>query len=222
MYHVSASGRVPRVSEAARGALQSFEGVTRLIGNHHHTTPCTMHNGDMDTETLLAMLSSVLHPQEFEEAVLLDALVSSQGDIEDAARSLSVEPPNKRRKVSEKISIDGWLKQQDASKPAAPKEVSHQPSGSTTAIKPTGKGGPQASSSSSHTASPKKPNSNVKKVSNSEFLELLRPPNSFDGTTSKPQVPRLPPLTLSTPEMVAEHTPCTLHHSVLPPELACR
>lgn len=35
MYHVSASGRV---SEAARGALESVEGVTRLIGNHHHTS----------------------------------------------------------------------------------------------------------------------------------------------------------------------------------------
>lgn len=177
----------------------------------------------MDTETLLAMLSSVLHPQEFEEAVLLDALVSSHGDIEAAARSLSVEPPKKRRKVSGKVGLHNWLKQKDPSpEPTAPQEVSLQPSGSTTANKPTGKGGPQASSSSSHTASPKKPNSSVKKVSNSEFLELLRPPNSTDGTPSKPQVPRLPPLTLSTPEMVAEHTPCTLHHSVLPPELACR
>ncbi|KAJ7093233.1 hypothetical protein C8R44DRAFT_835573 [Mycena epipterygia] len=35
-------------------------------------------------------------------------------------------------------------------------------------------------------------------------------------------LPRLPPLTLSTPVLVAQHTPCTLHPSVLPPELACR
>lgn len=201
----------------------SNEGVTRLIGNHHLTTLAlsTMHNGDMDTETLLAMLSSVLHPQEFEEAVLLDALVSSEGDIEAAAQSLSVEPPKKRRKVSGKVSINSWLKQKEPSpEPTAAKELSHQPSGSTTASK--SKGGPQASASSTRIPSPKKPNSSVKKVSNSEFLELLRPPNSFDGTPNKPQVPRLPPLTLSTPEMVAEHTPCTLHHSVLPPELACR
>ncbi|KAI0647212.1 hypothetical protein C8Q79DRAFT_908529 [Trametes meyenii] len=53
-------------------------------------------------------------------------------------------------------------------------------------------------------------------------MALLRPPNSSDGTNSKSQVPRLPPLTLSTPELVFAHTPCTLHHSILPPELACR
>ncbi|KAH7889896.1 hypothetical protein F5I97DRAFT_1800818 [Phlebopus sp. FC_14] len=39
---------------------------------------------------------------------------------------------------------------------------------------------------------------------------------------SKPSVPRLPPLTLSNPSMVRQHTPCTLHLSVLPPELACK
>ena len=33
--------------------------------------------------------------------------------------------------------------------------------------------------------------------------------------------PRLPPLTLTNPSMVAQHTPCTLHYSVLPPDLAC-
>ncbi|KAJ7684633.1 hypothetical protein DFH06DRAFT_1264123 [Mycena polygramma] len=35
-------------------------------------------------------------------------------------------------------------------------------------------------------------------------------------------VPKLPPLMLFTPALVAEHTPCSLHPSVLPPELACR
>ncbi|OSD08701.1 hypothetical protein PYCCODRAFT_1357282 [Trametes coccinea BRFM310] len=51
---------------------------------------------------------------------------------------------------------------------------------------------------------------------------MLRPANSSNTTTSKAKVPTLPPLTLTTPESVAEHTPCTMHHSVLPPELACR
>ncbi|KAH7909716.1 hypothetical protein BJ138DRAFT_1136458 [Hygrophoropsis aurantiaca] len=35
-------------------------------------------------------------------------------------------------------------------------------------------------------------------------------------------IPRLPPLTLSNPSMITQHTPCTMHLSVLPPELACR
>ncbi|KIM57620.1 hypothetical protein SCLCIDRAFT_130065 [Scleroderma citrinum Foug A] len=40
--------------------------------------------------------------------------------------------------------------------------------------------------------------------------------------TAKPSIPRLPPLTLSNPTMVAQHTPCTQHLSILPPELACK
>ncbi|KAF9072904.1 hypothetical protein BDP27DRAFT_1319610 [Rhodocollybia butyracea] len=39
---------------------------------------------------------------------------------------------------------------------------------------------------------------------------------------TKKAAPRKPPLTLSSPEMVAEHTPCTMHLSVLPSELATK
>ncbi|PCH38134.1 hypothetical protein WOLCODRAFT_130701 [Wolfiporia cocos MD-104 SS10] len=48
---------------------------------------------------------------------------------------------------------------------------------------------------------------------------MLRQPNS-SKSASRP--PRFPPLTLATPSLVKQHTPCTLHHSILPPELACR
>ncbi|PVG02855.1 hypothetical protein CPB86DRAFT_696550 [Serendipita vermifera] len=34
--------------------------------------------------------------------------------------------------------------------------------------------------------------------------------------------PKFPPLTLSNPPMVSQHTPCTLHHTILPPKLACK
>ncbi|OCH95052.1 hypothetical protein OBBRIDRAFT_721704 [Obba rivulosa] len=44
-----------------------------------------------------------------------------------------------------------------------------------------------------------------------------------EGLSKQNQTPpRAPPLTLATPSLVAQHTPCTLHYSVLPPELACR
>ncbi|PFH50073.1 hypothetical protein AMATHDRAFT_75828 [Amanita thiersii Skay4041] len=39
---------------------------------------------------------------------------------------------------------------------------------------------------------------------------------------SHPKIQKLPPLTLSIPELVTQHTPCTMHLSVLPPELACQ
>lgn len=67
----------------------------------------------------------------------------------------------------------------------------------------------------------KKPRETPKKtVSQSELMALLRQPAA--GPSSKQLPPRLPPLTLSNPELVAKHTPCTLHPSVLPPELAAR
>ncbi|KAI0636812.1 hypothetical protein C8Q77DRAFT_1094746 [Trametes polyzona] len=180
-----------------------------------------MDGGHVDTEVLLAMLSSLLYPHEHEEAVLLDALVNSQGDVEAAAKSLRSRPPRKRRKVSGRTSIDAWLR-----KDASQSEASTSPRRavqSSTAVA-THERSPASSSAEGQTPSgpSTKPVSRVKQVTSSELMALLRPPNSSDGSPAKPQVPRLPPLTLSTPEMVAEHTPCTLHHSVLPPELACR
>ncbi|KAJ7090276.1 hypothetical protein B0H15DRAFT_837911 [Mycena belliarum] len=53
-------------------------------------------------------------------------------------------------------------------------------------------------------------------LSATNLLDVLRQPK-IDKT-----LPKLPPLMLPTPALVAEHTPCTLHPSVLPPELACR
>ncbi|KAF9453278.1 hypothetical protein P691DRAFT_658900 [Macrolepiota fuliginosa MF-IS2] len=50
-------------------------------------------------------------------------------------------------------------------------------------------------------------------------MKVLRPPSSPDKSKRKSN---LPPLTLMNPSMVATHTPCTLHLSVLPPELACQ
>ncbi|TDL24698.1 hypothetical protein BD410DRAFT_718467 [Rickenella mellea] len=48
-------------------------------------------------------------------------------------------------------------------------------------------------------------------------MSILKPP-----PPTSPQIARLPPLTLSTSALVAQHTPCTLHTSILPPDLACR
>ncbi|KAI0692404.1 hypothetical protein BC835DRAFT_1277780 [Cytidiella melzeri] len=52
-------------------------------------------------------------------------------------------------------------------------------------------------------------------------MGILRPPNSKDTSVIRAP-PKFPPLTLATPDLVAKHTPCTMHLSVLPPELACR
>lgn len=49
-----------------------------------------------------------------------------------------------------------------------------------------------------------------------DLMSVLRAPPS----TVK-NIIRLPPLMLTTPQLVAEHVPCTLHPSVLPSDLAC-
>ena len=192
-----------------------------------------MEGQDLDTETLLAILSSLLHPLEFEHPVLLDALVKSQGDVEAAAASLRSEPPRKKRKVEGKAGLQGWLngskKSGKLSSPAKPLSAAAPlASSSTTIDKPTSRGATgSAARSDVHdadkaSASPsKKPKSQVKTVTNTEFMALFRPPNSSDDP-SKPQIIRHPPLTLVSSELVAQHTPCTLHNSILPQELACR
>ncbi|KAG9095111.1 hypothetical protein FS749_011042 [Ceratobasidium sp. UAMH 11750] len=49
------------------------------------------------------------------------------------------------------------------------------------------------------------------------ILSVLR-----DNTTSTRKSQRLPPLMLTTPALISQHTPLTMHSSILPVELSCR
>ena len=183
-----------------------------------------MANVEMDTDTLLALLSSLLHPLEYDQTTLIDALVRSHGDTEAAAISLRSETPRKKRKVSRNSDLDGWLR----GKPVV--ELGSEP------VLPQGSSLPKkridesrletqnievnpSASEIPSSSPPTKPISKPKPVTNAEFMALLRPPNSSGD--SRPQPQRQPPLTLISPEHVSQHTPCTLHNSILSPELAC-
>ncbi|KAG5645918.1 hypothetical protein DXG03_005065 [Asterophora parasitica] len=145
-----------------------------------------------DTDTLLALVSSLLTEKLPDSDAILEALVHCNGDVEATATFLNGSgvdgTPTKKRK---RIDLDGWLsKSQKKTKPlvGAPQEpivASNKPSGSSSSAV--------------------------------DLMSVLRPPPS-----SKKRIPQLPPLLLSDPAMVAQNTPCTLHHSVLPPELACK
>lgn len=191
-----------------------------------------MHDTE-DTEVLLALLSSLLDNPPNDSASLLDALVQADGDVERAAACLNKNvkeegskktSPNRTGKIStgvkrkRKQGLEGWLvpnerlpdacpspkKKLNSTRAASPVKTSDFIQGSSRSTPPD--------------ASPIKP---VKPVSQTEFLNLLRPPTSTSKeSTSKP--PKYPPLTLATPELIAKHVPCTMHLSVLPPELACR
>jgi len=178
-------------------------------------------DGPEDTDTLLALLCSLL-PDNIapSQESLLEALLQTDGNVEKAAEIISkqhLSRPNKKRKRN--VSLDSWLTRATSSRDAngqslAPDSPARQsPLGSeSTNKKPRSSSGTTTTKDGCLTLS--KPVKPVKTL-----LDVLRPPPSVVATTS---VPRLPPLTLSNPSLVAQHTPCTLHLGILPQELACR
>lgn len=197
-----------------------------------------------DTEVLLAIVSSLLCNPVDDQTLLLDALVRANGNVEDAVRLLDDNQNATRTdairtgsKVGDKRKrpggLDGWLlsaseksgNEVDASSSPAKKPRSRTSTTAPAARNLCPNAAPEETiaefveGNSNPPMSPVK----VKPVSQSEFLSLFRPPaaNSAESPP-KPSPPKFPPLTLTTPELVAKHTPCTMHLSVLPPELACR
>ncbi|KAI0363465.1 hypothetical protein BV20DRAFT_1126265 [Pilatotrama ljubarskyi] len=182
-----------------------------------------MNAADIDTETMLVMLSSLLHPQEFEDTVLLDALVLSNGDIDAAARSLQSEPPKKRRRLASTASIEGWLKERETSSLVPPRLGGENSSSLAPRVNsPTSVTKENTDSQVVKTSSQQKEIKRRAQGATKDAFTALLQPSAIATSSSKQQGPRMLPLMLSTPALVAEHTPCTMHYSVLPPELACR
>lgn len=163
----------------------------------------------MDTDLLLGLLVSLLEPPIPENSILLDALAQADGDVDSAARLLrSQSAKGVKRKRSAKL--DGWL-----TSPAKNSRVELE----STEIRET----PPLPNRTSQ----KKPLS-VKETPLPNRTSQTKPPSINDVLRSpakgadppKPQRPAA--RTLATPALVAEHTSCTLHASVLPTELASR
>ena len=183
---------------------------------------------EQDTDVLLAMLSSLLNKSIHDQSILLNALVESDGDVERAAALLNSSSGSKNASESlrssgtkrkRKAGLDGWLCSGTSEKPktsrprheVAPEDAS---SSSVSSVRH------QEPSASEAQVSPSSPSKKLKAVTQEEFMSLLRPPNSAEPKGQGP--PKTPPLTLTTPAMVAKNTPCTMHLSILPPELATR
>ena len=146
---------------------------------------------DGDTETLIALVSSLLPQYTYSQDVILDALIQSNGDVEAAAEVLQSKSPTKKRNHS---SLDSWLNR-PAKKISTRRDSPAPPTSITKPYAPT----------------------TVASSSVNLMSVLRQPPSNAPSTPS-----RFPPLTLSTPSLVAKHTPCTLHLSVLSQELACK
>ncbi len=145
-----------------------------------------------DTELLIATVFSLLDSVNPSTSSVLDTLIQFDGDVEAAARHLNNVGGSKKRKRENTLA--SWLYPEKTSKYVDP-----EPS-----LKPPSKTRVQVASPA------KKPAV--------DLMTVLRPPPSSD----KRKATRLPPLLLSNSSLVSEHTPCTLHHAILPPELACR
>ncbi|CAL1704963.1 unnamed protein product [Somion occarium] len=204
-------------------------------------------DANSDTDVLLAMLSSLLCTPISDQSVLLNALVECNGDVEQAAQILnsgpsqsnrrSTSPPKQKRKHV--MGLEGWVQRSPGKDGASYRSKSvkraRRESPTETVVEDTDDAlSFHGSTSSKPRSSSSKPSSRVqlpvasgsspskaKPLSKQEFMSVLRPPNSTDGK-AKASPPKHPPLTLSTPELVAKHTPCTIHSSILPTELACR
>lgn len=181
-----------------------------------------------DTDTLLALICSLL-PDNIKpsQESLLDALVQTDGAVEKAAEIISKQSLHSKRK--RKVSLDSWLIRTTASSNDANGQSSSLQSrlGSESPNKkPRSVGSTSGGTSTTKIAPASDPplSRPVKPVEN--LLENIRQPLRATGSvataTSAPSVPRLPPLTLSNPSLVAQHTPCTHHLGILPAELACR
>ena len=170
-------------------------------------------DGSEDTDTLLALICSLL-PDNIapSQQSLLDALLQSEGDVEKAAEIISKQRPNNKRKRN--VSLDSWLTRTTSSNDANGQPSSLQ--GRLRSESPNKKPRSASGASTMKIGAPPLSRS-VKPVEN--LLDVLRQPPA--GSVA-PSLPRLQPLTLSNPSLVAQHTPCTHHLGILPPELACR
>jgi hypothetical protein len=166
-----------------------------------------------DTETLLALVCSLLTVPPPELDILLDALLSSDGDVHATAkllnsgnetRSKPVSSTSKRKDRS--VDLQGWL---NAGSSKVETTISNSPPRKKRDVKESSHSPVKMKNTAIYSGSPTK-----HKV---DLMSVLRQPPS-----STRSVPRLLPLTLTNPSMVAQHTPCTMHLSILPPELACK
>ncbi|KXN90534.1 hypothetical protein AN958_04206 [Leucoagaricus sp. SymC.cos] len=160
-----------------------------------------------DTETLIALVSSLLN-RVVDHELIIEALVLADGDVQRASEILNYNdgPSKEGKKRKRSNGLDGWLKKPKSSttQQVDLTKVEDGTPSSIRVMKPRSQVHTQAKS-------PSKPVV--------DLMTMLRPA-SDDKTKRK--LKSLPPLMLSNPSTVAEHTPCTMHLSVLPAELACQ
>ena len=188
-----------------------------------------------DTETLLALLASLLNENvavDMRQDALLSVLIDAEGDVELAAARLNASDmtskfsnerlSGKKRKCP---GLDRWIVNKKApivGGKSLDQTESSDPSTSKSPIEDVievsdDEGGNLQTGSNLASSSKPKPTLQASRPHVSLMSVLKQAP-----IEEKRRPTQLAPRTLGTPALVAEHTPCTLHYSILPPELACR
>lgn len=167
-----------------------------------------MSEPEQDTEIMLALLSSLLEPPLPSQTALMNALVNCGGDVEAAAKSLDSPPAPALNNIGKRPAqgrLDGWLSGSSYDLGTRKKRKSDNTSSDEPASKASGNTDAREAESNCSPAT-------------KSFIA----PHDTSLSDPIPTLPRLPPLTLSNPDLVKKHTPCTMHLRVLPPDLACR
>ncbi|KAH9997255.1 hypothetical protein BJV77DRAFT_984201 [Russula vinacea] len=134
-------------------------------------------------------------------SLLPDNIAPSQQSLLDALlQTEGNQYSNGKRKRN--VSLDGWL-----IRAASSNDANGEPSSPQSRL-----------GSESFSKKPRSANG-ISTTKIGPSLPLSRPVKPVENLLD---CPRLPPLTLSNPSLVAQHTPCTHHLGILPLELACR
>lgn len=174
---------------------------------------------DGDTDLLLVLLETSLPPPVvFSREELLEALIACDGDVQRAASSLTnnyksvahlVHKPSSKRKAE--TGLDSWIRNSKRPRPSDndgssdgndAKSLSGGVDGLNSVAGPSTSRDPPRSTS---------PNGSAARSTPPPLLSFLR-----DNSPKSITKPRLPVLLLATSKAISEHTPTTLHTSILP------
>jgi hypothetical protein len=202
-----------------------------------------------ETEVLLALLSSLINTSFLSHEDLLGALADAGGNVHEAARVLNgtkssqIYKPRSKRKRN--TGLDGWVTSKKRPRTMSPRREPVQAGRSVSSslnfygsctpgftadepivldeddeehqvLEDALGSGTLVSAAHSDIDEDVKPSHVTGMQPTKSLMSVLK-----QAPTEKTQ-PKLPPRTLGAAALVAQYTPCTMHSSILPPELACR
>lgn len=202
-----------------------------------------MAESTVDTEILLALLLSMVNNPNLSQENLLGALADAGGNVEDAAAILNKPKSSSHartslssRKRKRNTNLDNWIVNKKADNGNGWRSTNAFSSdlhkSLTEKVKPGIIGEPIDIDSLADTSYTELPLAEEKdqllekgtEVSTNKIVKPTVPLLSIlkQAPLSSKAIPKPLPRTLGTPDLVSRYTPCTIHSSILPSDLAYR